>query len=187
MTNYLFRAGSRSQNSISVPDYRGRKQTLFHRSTLRPSHSMRACATTDFPGEVRDVVFSVIQITGVLSNLRDNGVRCERSHRLAHGAEPKGRSPCASSSFRLRPRLSDHVRRHGWAVTALSETYSATAATSAHHQFRVKDADSDDCGRGFVRIVIMPAAHMMDGGPKLGKSPRFHCDPQHRYPRGLAR
>ena len=50
------------------------------------------------PERRKPLVFTVIHNTGARAGLRDNSIRCERSHRLARRAD-QGRPPCAS--FRI--------------------------------------------------------------------------------------
>jgi hypothetical protein len=83
----------------------------------------------------------VIQITRVLSNSRDNGIRCERSHRLAPPGRTQGETIMRKFiiSIATLAALTTFASMSS-AVTGLSEAHFAAPMTSAHHQFRVKDA-----------------------------------------------
>ena len=95
---------------------------------------------TDFSNKVGDVVFSVIQITGVLSNSRDN-----RSDASGHIAWPKGRTQGETIMRKFIISITTFGALTTFAgmssaVTGLSETHFAAPMTSAHHQFRVNNA-----------------------------------------------
>ena len=85
-------------------------------------------------------VLSVIQITGVLPNLRDNSIRCERSHRLA---PPPGRTQGETIMRKFIIAIAIFGALVSFAgssaVTALSQSEFAAPRVSAHHQIKVND------------------------------------------------
>jgi hypothetical protein len=94
---------------------------------------------TDFSNKVGDVVFSVIQITGVLSNSRDN-----RSDASGHISWPKGRTQGETIMRKFIISITTLAALTTFAgmssaFTGLSETHFIAPMPIAHHQFRVKD------------------------------------------------